>query len=98
MAICHQPCGYLFSSTINCGHRVNASSNRPVTSRCVGRLGANSQEFAEMAFFARCAHVVEATKNGETEYWVVTTHRDDALTVVGSQVDHDWNLVLTERR
>jgi hypothetical protein len=62
------------------------------------RLGADSQEFAEMAFFSRCAHVVEATKNGQTEYWVVTTHRDDALTVVGSQVGPEWNLVLTERR
>jgi hypothetical protein len=50
-----------------------------------------------MVFFSRCAHVVEATRHGQTEYWVVTTHRDDALTVVGSQVDPDWRLVLTER-
>jgi hypothetical protein len=50
-----------------------------------------------MVFFSRCAHVVEATNNGQTEYWVVTTHRDDALTVVGRQVDPDCKLVLTER-
>jgi hypothetical protein len=48
-----------------------------------------------MVFFARCAHVVEATQNGQTEYWAVTTHRDDVLTVVGSQVGLDWNLALT---
>jgi hypothetical protein len=47
--------------------------------RCLVRLGANSQEFAEMVYFARYAHVVEATKDGRTEYWAVAAHRDDAL-------------------
>jgi hypothetical protein len=62
------------------------------------RLGANSQEFAEMVYFARCTYVVEATKDGRTEHWAVAAHRDDALTIVRGQTTPDWNLVLTERR
>jgi hypothetical protein len=42
--------------------------------------------------------VVEATKNGQIEYWAVATHRDDALAVVRGQTSSDWNLILTERR
>jgi hypothetical protein len=61
------------------------------------RLWAESEEFAEMVYFARCAYVVEATKNGQTEYWAAATHRDDALAVVRTQTSPDWNLVLTTR-
>jgi hypothetical protein len=48
--------------------------------------------------FARNVHVVEATKDGVTEYWAVTTHREDAVAAVRSQLHSDWYLVLTERR
>jgi hypothetical protein len=51
-----------------------------------------------MVYFARCAYVVEATKDGQTEYWAVAAHRDDALIIVRTQTPPDWNLVLTERR
>jgi hypothetical protein len=70
-------------------------------------LGADSAIFvpagvirrvAQMVYYARCAYVVEATKDGRTEYWAVAAHRDDALTVVRTQTLSDWNLVLTERR
>lgn len=50
-----------------------------------------------MAFYARRAHVVQATKDGQTEYWAAASHRDDALALVGSQTPSDWNLLLTER-
>jgi hypothetical protein len=63
-----------------------------------GACGARPAAFAEMVYFARCAYVVEATKDGWTEYWAVAAHRDDALTIVRSQTCPDWNLVLTERR
>jgi hypothetical protein len=48
--------------------------------------------------FARGVHVVEATKDGVTEYWAAATHREDAIAAVRSQVVQDWSLVLTERR
>jgi hypothetical protein len=48
--------------------------------------------------FARGVHVVEATKDGVTEYWAAATHRCDAVAAVSSQVDPDWSLVLTECR
>jgi hypothetical protein len=51
-----------------------------------------------MVYFARGAYLVEATKDGQIEYWAAATHPDDALTVVRSQTPPDWNLVLTERR
>jgi hypothetical protein len=51
-----------------------------------------------MVYFARCAYVVEATTDGQIEYWAAAVHRDDALTLVLSQTPPDWNLVLTERR
>jgi hypothetical protein len=51
-----------------------------------------------MVYFARGAYLVEATKDGQIEYWAAATHPDDALTVIRSQTPPDWNLVLTERR
>jgi hypothetical protein len=48
--------------------------------------------------FARNVHVVEATKDGQTEYWAAATHREDAITAVRCLVDPDWDLVVTERR
>src|SRR6185437_2499340 len=60
-------------------------------------LAGGDRQVRGLVFFARGAHVVEATKDGQTEYWAVATHRDDALVVVGSQMSSDWNLVLTER-
>ena len=53
---------------------------------------------AEVVYFARCAYVVEATKDGQIECWAVATHRDDALAVVRGQTSSAWNLILTERR
>jgi hypothetical protein len=43
-------------------------------------------------------HVVEATKDDQTDYWAAATHREDAIAAVRSQVHPDWKLVLTERR
>jgi hypothetical protein len=43
-------------------------------------------------------HLVEATKDDQTEYWAEATHREDAIAAVRSQVHPDWKLVLTERR
>jgi hypothetical protein len=51
-----------------------------------------------VVYFARCAYVIEATKDGQIDYWAAAAHRDDALTLVHSQTSPDWNLVLTERR
>jgi hypothetical protein len=50
-----------------------------------------------MAHYAHWAHVVEARKGGQTEFWAAATHRDDALTAIASQTPPDWILVLTER-
>jgi hypothetical protein len=43
-------------------------------------------------------HVVEATKDDQTECWAAATHREDAIAAVQSQVHPDWRLVLTDRR
>jgi hypothetical protein len=51
-----------------------------------------------MVHFVRCALLVEAEKDGQTEYWAAATHRDDAIVAVGTQTGPDWKLVLTERR
>ena len=62
-------------------------------------MGVRDRRFAEMRnAFARNVHVVEATKDGQTEYWAAATHRDDTVVAVLSQVYPDCDLVLTERR
>ena len=50
-----------------------------------------------MVHFVRRALLVEAEKDGQTEYWAAATHRDDAITVVGAQTGSDWKLILTKR-
>jgi hypothetical protein len=59
-------------------------------------LAGGDRQVRGMVYFARCAHVVEAIKDGQIEYWAAATHRDDALTVVDSQTSPDWGLVVTE--
>ena len=49
-------------------------------------MGVRDRRFAEMRnAFARNVHVVEATKDGQTEYWAAATHRDDTVVAVLSQ-------------
>jgi ActR/RegA family two-component response regulator len=70
-----------------------AGADSPIFRACGG-----DRRVAQMVYYARCAYVVEATKDGRTEYWAVAAHRDDALTIARTQTSPDWNLVLAERR
>lgn len=43
-------------------------------------------------------HVVEATKEGKTEYWAAAVPESQALDAVRQQVAPGWKLSLTQRR
>ena len=50
-----------------------------------------------MPLFPGAAHIVEAAKDGEVEYWVAGTTPDKAIAAVLLIVGPAWRLRLTDR-
>ena len=46
--------------------------------------------------YAADIHVVTATKDGKTEYWVAAVTRDQALQAVRNQAPPGWKLALID--
>lgn len=48
--------------------------------------------------YAGGIYVIEAAKDGKTEYWAAAVPREQAVEVVRQQAPPGWSLRLTERR
>ncbi len=48
--------------------------------------------------YARRVHVIQATKDGQTEHWAAAADREDAVAIVRKLVGAEWSLVLTDDR